>query len=49
MPVGPSLQVNGKSVIKQEIIAASLGGGDEKSAAKSSSKSKPTAGNSEKL
>lgn len=37
-------KVNGKSVTKQEISTASLGGGDEKSAAKSSSMSKLTAG-----
>ncbi len=49
MPVSPSLQVNGKPVRKEESKTAAPGGGNEKNAAKSSSTSKPTPGNSEEL
>lgn len=46
MTVCLSLQVNGKSVKKQEGKTAAAEAGDERSAAKSGSTAKPTAGNS---
>ncbi|KAI3363402.1 hypothetical protein L3Q82_012017, partial [Scortum barcoo] len=44
MPVSPSLQVNGRPVRTEGSKTAAPGGGSEKSAAKSSSTSKPTPG-----
>lgn len=47
--LGPSPQVNSTSVRKQEGKKAATAGADQKSAAKSSSVSKPTPGESEEL
>lgn len=48
-PVGPSLQVNGRPLTKEENKAGAPGGGEKKSAAQRSSTSKTSAGTTAKL